>query len=346
VFNPTKAQVLEAIQLRAEGNYDVVVDCEQVQPVIEDTGRLGFNFPNQLSLRYSRPSGSAELQYLSRIKVPGQFFHTCSPSLKGHILEEKHKDRRFKFRMRRQIIKSGVTQTLDFGPDHIRAILGPQFPTDRDDLHLFPVALDALDQPNIQLMRFLMEEHTSELLVHFSDTSTSLDTHNVKGAISISNSETGHSSLWIEPVIQIFDGIWLGNRYGDGQSTGARWVHRGAPPTVEELREDIENAKRVAQVGIIQYLEAVNTRVTGGEAVKYLENLEVLPKRFSTIITNELKDEQFVLKSELLRRILLAANNLPLIQSLQVRRQVGSYMGIFQNTASRMASLANEVNQG
>ncbi len=335
-LNPTKEQVLRAIELTGANNYDMVVEAGDVGTDIEmPHGTVSF----AIKSKTLRPSRSAELQYLNRINVPGQFFSRCSNQLKLQILREFHKNRSFLFRCRKHQDLGG-----SWGPDRLRAVLGPRFPVERDDHILFPVVLEALGDENIQIASFEISDHVTELVVNFEDTNVLMDGHTVKGSISITNSETGHSSLWIEPHIQIFNGMWIGNRFGDGQY-GSRYVHRGTLPSVEELREDIQNAKKIAQIGIIQFLENQGTRVPMSSAVKYMEDLEALPARFSTLLSNELKDQEFILKGELVRRILLAANDLPLLQSLQLRRHLGGYLGIFNDTASRLANLANEINQ-
>ncbi len=339
--NPDPTFVLDYIKHNAEGKFDEVQTTSGAKPIINDSGHLSFELEGRAG--EVLPTNSAELQYLTRISVQGQFFHRCSPSLKRHILEEFHKDKNFMFRCKTyQVPMAGdmVSRT------QVRAVLGPQFPTNRDDERLFPIVLEALSQPNVMLASFEQTDHVTELIAQFSDTNIQPGSglpvgDGVSGAISITNSETGHSSLWIEPHIQIFNGIWIGNRFGDKVS--ARYVHRGTMPTVEQLREDIEAAKRIVQVGIIQYLEACEQRIATGDAVKYMESLTVLPKRFTNIIANEIADQDRIMKTELLRRILLAAQELPLIQSLQIRREVGGFVGLFENTSSRLANLVNEI---
>ncbi len=329
--NPTPEQVLEMLEIDSASNYDVVASAEESPVYVTDSNNLQFTLPTNRQQRAAAPDHSALLQMLARIKVPGQFFNGCKSELKEHILRDFYKNRNFMFRCR-----------TEKEVDRIRAILGPRYPTDRDNRVLFPIVLEALNQPNTRLTSFQITDHVAELIISFTDTRVEMDGLVTQGSISITNSETGHSSLWIEPVIQIFNGVYIGNRFGDGQ-TGSRYVHRGTLPTANELREDIENAKRVVQIGIVQYLEAANQRVSTEDAIRYMEDLEAFPKRFSNIIAEEIKDQELILKSELIRRILMAASHLPLIQSLQVRRYVGSYLGVFEDTASRMANLADQL---
>ena len=344
ISNPTPEEIMRLIADETKGCHDLVRSAEELPIEINENGAMNFwlesgKYPcgQEVNERYARATHSAEQQLLARIDVPSQFFNKRSVDLRRRIMAECYVKRRFMFRCRP--VRAGG---FEGGMETIRAVLGPRYPTHRDDIHLFPIVLEALGADDISLRAFTKEDHVTELLANFSDTKTKWRDTDITGSLSITNSETGHSSLWIEPSIQIANGIWIGNRFGDGH-VSARYVHRGALPTPEELREDIENAKRVVQIGIIQYLEACEQRVSSVEAVKYMENLAILPKRFAGIIAADIMESEFIMKTELIRRIVLATQHLPLIQTLQIRREVGGYVGLFEKTASRMATFAQEM---
>lgn len=349
LFNPSNEQIIEGIQNIAKDNFDIVVSAEEVPVDIDDNGDPVFRIKTVENTEVlSFPIQSAKLQYFDRIKVPTQFFNRCSAYLKRTILQEFHRNRNFTFRNRYVTSHNLSPKTF-----WTRAVLGPQYPTTRDDIYTFPVVLQALANSNSVITKFHVEPNVTELVAKFTDTRTFFDTHDsiggpsgtfeVTGCLSITNSETGHSSLWIEPHIEIFDGMWIGNRFGDKVS--ARYVHRGTMPTMEELFEDIEKAKQIAQIGIIQYLEQCESSMTSKEAIKYMEDMTVLPNRFANMIEKEIRDQERILKVQLIRRILQATQELPLVQSLQIRREVGGCLGLFENTASRFANLANEINE-
>ena len=334
MHQPTRESIMRTVANEAMNNYDLVMPGTKARPVIDDKGKMRFDvieptILNPLSLR-----GSAEAQYLTRIDVMGGFFHKCSPGLKTAILAEFH-----------QIGKSYMLRCKNMGETQlIRAVLGPRFPKDCDDIYLFPVVLEALlAQDNVQLALFTRDDDITELHAQFNDTSTSMDGQTVRGSIAISNSETGHSAIWIEPSIQMFGNMMVSNKHGDCMS---RFIHRGKVPTVAEISEAINEAKRVAQVGITQYLEEARTFITVKQACKYMDDMVVLPGRFSNIIQNEIKDMEFIQKQDLMRRILLAVKELPLFQSINIRREVGDFVGMFRQTGSRMANIVNLIEQG
>ena len=340
MVRPSADAILQYLQSEGTKYYDEVVPGHQVSPIVFDppSRTMSFGLGSEGSsagptATVVKPTPSAETQYLAKIDVNAGFFHKCSQHLKQMVLAEFH-----------QASKSYMFRCYHENDQrYARAVLGPSYPTDCDDRHLYPIALSALEaQENITILLFSKTDHITELLVQYNDVNVEFNGSTVRGTVSISNSETGHSAIWIEPTIQIYNNVYLGNNRGDGTS---RYIHRGELPTIAELTDAVRKAKQVAQVGVIQYLEEAQGFVTPKQVSGYLNDLVVLPRRFCKIIEEEIKDAERVQKGELIRKILLAASQLPLIQQLQVRREVGKYVGVFENTASRIAAIANQLQE-
>src|SRR3990167_7610392 len=118
LVNPTSESIQQAINLASLGNTDRILAGTKATPIIGEKGELRFQF-NSDELT-SRLRGAAEAQYLTRIEVASTFFHKCSSGLKHSILSEFH-----------QIGKSYMFRCKPAGDEQlIRAVLGPQFPTD------------------------------------------------------------------------------------------------------------------------------------------------------------------------------------------------------------------------
>lgn len=332
--NPSLDGLRDLLTTRAARKVDRVAHS-LAAPLTVDQGNGGRVHVQMEGISEAAFSTAAFGQLLTKNGVQSGFFAKCSPELKRHILDEFY-DGRSMYRM--------WTSSGPSFPYVCRAVLGPQYPLDCDDVHLFPNVMEALladEDANPHL--FTIDDEVTELKATFTDTTASLaGNHTVTGSVAITNSETGHSAIWIEPTIQVYGNYWISRGNGDGT---ARYIHRGTLPGVDEIRAAVVEAKRVAQIGVIQYLEKAQDRLSNAEANKYMDNMVELPKRIGAIIQNEIKEAEYITKADLMRRIILATAHFPLIEQIQLRREVGGLVGLFKDTASRLANLANQLNQ-
>ena len=331
ITSPTSEQIRNLLANQRDLQFDEVMYASEFVPQINLEGTMTFEYGKPEQGHYSLiPMASAVGQYLQRIGVPGQFFGSCTAHLKQQILSEFHTNRRFILRCYRTPSELGEVKNC-------RAVLGPRYPTTLDNINAYPLVLDLLEtDTSAQLHLFRQDIHITELLSMFGDTQVNHDGHNIQAGLSITNSETGHSSFWIEPCIKV-NGQFISSRASE------RIVHRGTLPLADSLSTKIAEMKTAAQVGIIQYLELGQEVIGKQEACDYVSNIVAMPKRLVNIIQNEWKDLERINKLNFMHRILQAASELPLILNLQVRRDIGDYSGIFTNTNNRMSRLAEQM---
>jgi len=228
-------------------------------------------------------------------------------------------------------------------PNHVRAVLSDVYGK-MDDLDLFKVLLEVMDERQDISYRLLeYDAHITQLFIDFNDCQGVHNGTTYTAGLCVTNSETGHSAVWIEPVVHALHCSYFNRRTLRQQGVDCRIVHRGklAQKRVQPM---VEKAKEIAQVGITQLAESFQSRFSRDAAIRMAQNMEALPSRFVQLLEEEWSQEEDLIRAEAARRILLLAQELPLFQRIQIQQDTGKMLGLFTNYKDRFSDLASEIN--
>jgi hypothetical protein len=326
MLNPSKERVLEVIREKAQYYDDRIVNSEQLNPQVSPAQESLFVFGDSIV-----PTTAAQTQFLNRLQVPIIFYKRCSADLQQKILDEHNRrDRDFLIRCINQNDKV-----------ECRAVLSEHFSRDKDDIHVIPPTIEALKDNDTDISVFDWDDQHTHMVTKFNDCQINQGDTNLTGSVTLINSETGHSSVWIYPTI-VINGYEYSNKKGDISNNLHRIIHRGTFK-VEEFKQIIQDTKRIAQVGIVQYLRNQNEVTTVENAVNFVETLEDIPTRFSKILGNEWQNQQNIRKVDVMQQIMQLAQELPLFQKISVSRQVGRFIRLFENTQKEQTDIVNQI---
>lgn len=343
--NPDKEDVLQALEDRKELCYDKHIEATELYAATVGDECIEYcrDFEGILNNKYQF-SRSAMTQLLNRHKVPVMFYDRCPVTLKrdifNHFVGKSSSDHLFR------MIDTGpvVATPEELVEEHVRACLTNSYGI-VDDHHVFPVVFDVLaTQNDWHIHEFVQDEQITRMLVHFDDAVVNYKgTHHTAG-LWVVNSETGHSSVWIEPVVSI-PGCTFANRYAlRKQSADIRIVHRGEVDK-DRIRSMVANSKDIAQVGIVQLMEAWEERVTVAHALGFARSIDTLPKRMYDILEEEWANEEELAKAVVAQKIIALAAEMPLFQRIQVEQSASRMTGLFDNYKIRMQAIAAEINE-
>lgn len=284
-------------------------------------------------------TSSAMSQLLNKIHVPSMFYDRCPSWLKAenfNYFNDQHQNN-YLLRMDPQEDPADVV-----GSEDVRAVLSDAYGI-IDDEFLFPEIFKALeDRKDIGLRLFQHDDRLTQLVINFSD-ATGIHYHQEYTAgLVITNSETGHSSVWIEPVVHIPSATFVSRHLLKKQGLDCRIIHRGKFPA-ERVASMVAQAKEIAQVGIVQLAEAFETSVSSSHAISFVKSIDALPNRFAAILEEEWANEERIIKAEAARRVILLAQELPLFNRIQVEQCAGTFIGLFDNYKERMAAVLQEI---
>jgi hypothetical protein len=322
MINPTNEQVLDTINTKADTYEDIVTNSNELFYYCNDNtfDAKGYIYEG---------ADSALSQFLNRLGIPILFFKRCPVTLQQEIIDQFNRDKEFLLR--------GINRGTGL---FCRAVLSPSFSRERDDKHIFPVILDGLSEiRGIENKLFTWDDNISELRVSYPNTLVKHDNNDIEACVSIINSETGHSSIWIEPSI-VVGGYEFKNVQGENPGI-TRIRHYGDTPKAAVIKQAVQELNNIAQVGILQYLRASTETVTSKEAIDFIESINNYPNRFKNILTEELEKQERVSKTEVLKQVLSAAKDLPILQTLTIKRQVGRFIRLFENTQNDFLELKN-----
>jgi hypothetical protein len=347
-YNPAKDEILSHVDNKGRHHFDSVMNTEHLAATRvwseERVASLIYEGRNEdlkrgrFTLNYDR---WAFTQLLSRFRVPLRFYESCSVKLRRDIFGEHITDKKKPLLFR---FAPATSEDVFKTPIRVRAVLSPSY-TVVDDSWLYPLVLDILEEQNTHYWNFSWDTHLTRLLVEFPDLEVRDDDGILyKGGLVISNSETGHSAVWAEPCVYVGGSLIVNRRSLAGQGLRTRLIHRG---TIDEVRVTplVEQAREIAQVGIVQLMEAQQNLVKKVQALKYAERLDVLPKRMYDILAEEWENEQEISRLAAARRILVLAQDLPLFQRVPLEQAAGAYTGVFNKYKSRIAQLIGEINE-
>lgn len=340
---PEKETVLEKIEEKRQLALDRAVSPQRLSYRMLPDGFSGYlvyellheNEYGGQDLEFSK---SAFSQMLNRKKVPVAFYERCTHNLQAMIFNEH--------------VRTGLPvmlRMLKDTPDQevsevsmVRAVLSDKYGI-KDDHEVFPVVLDVLEDQEIAIRSFTYDDRISQLLIEFADAQAQYNNQNHVAGLLVSNSETGHSSVWCEPVVTIPSCSFVNRGSLRRQGVDCRIVHRGEIEQAR-IRQMVLQAKEIAQVGVVQLAEAWGQKITAGYALQFAKAIDSLPKRMFDILKDEWEEEEEIIKAEAARRIILMAQELPLFQRIQTEQAAGQMLGLFNNYKARMQAILEEIN--
>ena len=329
ILRPEQDELLQRINNLAADRYDVTASPNEfvcAAPEDENSDEPKYLLKGQ-EIGFSQ---SAIGQLLIKIKIPAAFYNRCPAWLKIHNLtyfNNQHKNN-YLFRME---------------PDHnARATLSDSYGV-IDDKDLFPLLFENLaNRSDIALRKFQQDPYITQLAIDFTDAVGEYNGEAYCAGLLITNSETGHSAVWIEPVVHIPSCSFVGRNVLKRQGIDCRIIHRGQFPA-ERVLSLINQAKDAAQVGIVQLAEAFNKTIDTKQAITFARNVENLPNRFVQILEEEWENQHRIARAEAARRIINLAQELPLFQRIQVEQKAGDFIGLFDHYQSRFSEIIKEI---
>jgi hypothetical protein len=324
-------RILDQIDAYAKKCDDIVCTSNELHPSVND-GKITFNLVTAGEKEPILLQQSASGQFLTKLQIPSTFFRKLSPELQIAVINYFNKDKEF------------LLRCIDNGEQECRAVLSRIFTTEYDNKIIFPPILKAFATPDISYEQFILEDHIARLDTRFDDINVDYQDEHIIGGINVTNSETGFSSVWIDPVV-VIDGVYvLGSRTCARKIwKGFRIVHKGLginqEDTVRETLADIEEAKKAVQVGIIQYMEATQEPVNLTDATVFASSLDMLPKRFVGILENEWLRTVELKRTKVIKDILKAAADLPILAKTYIEQSCGSWIGLFSDYQTRLLEI-------
>lgn len=304
-------------------------------------------------------SNSAESQLLNRLSIPARYLHKCSDSLQAANVNEwisKQKSgSNILLRMMLSndwlTLKQGPVRKEDFTllpePNMVRAIFSDKYGY-IDDSFLIPTAIDALqkldEKNNLHLKYFYTDWDFSLLrVVYRNELSAKKDNRMYWAGVSICNSETGKSAVWIKPYVRVSN-LKTKQVYSilDSNKDGStRFIHRGELDPIR-IRKAITDAITAAQTGITQLMLA-ETRTVKQPTV-FLKKLgtDIFPSRIISILEEEYKEQETANQLQLTESILAAVKDLPVYEKYKAEAGAGRLISLFEDIDARIADIITE----
>jgi len=344
-IKPTRELVAQHVAAKSQGKEDRKVEAKRFQAVLLPLTDLdGQQLMSDIVYRAHETdvifSRWAQTQLWNRARVPVQFYDRCSRSLQEKIFNEHIPKTKGTLLLRRVPKEDNLpTDTVI----HVRAVLTDSYGIIDDD-QVFTVALDTLAEQGVELFRrFEYDDHITRLFVDFPDTQIVYHGIEHQAGLLISNSETGHSSVWIEPSVHIPSCHFVSRSVLKGQGVECRVVHRGELSN-ERLKAMVLKAKEVAQVGLVQIAEAWDQMLPIARVLSFTRTMDAMPDRIREILEENWSHQEEISKVIAAREIILAVQDLPLFQRLQIEQAAGGFIGIFQNYQTRLTQIMEEIN--
>ena len=344
IANQSRKQFETLITTKSAGKQDIMWNLKDTNALAEHVdGHLqyrkltpGVNEANHFSL-----TNWALTQLCEQGKVPLAFYNRCTNPLKASIYNE-HVARLDKtMRFRRICDPNNKAEDPLYT---IRAVMSDGYTLMDDDM-LYPVVTEALAAENITNYSLLeYDDHITRLMIRFSDAQGTFQNMEHTAGMVVTNSETGHSAVWVEPAVFANGYTWMNHNALRQQDMKCRLIHRGEI-SPDKIREMIQQAKKISQVGVVQLAEAWNERVTGPQVVALMKSFDVMPVRLQSIFEEQMEHIVDIEKANVAQQILKLAQELPLFSRIQVEQSVGSFIGLFSNVQVRMISIMEELNE-
>jgi hypothetical protein len=366
--NPDSQQIRTAITTRSQNFLDIVVSfdeltCEQD----EENSTVNFKY----NLGTAEFSNHAFGQLLTRVQLSIHYwgrlnawnasqlmidnFNFCNEATSNEISNQKrNNDPSYLFRLNPTTpidILSDDDEDDDEADDHesslitpVRAVLSGSYSV-FDDTELFPMLMDQIDQDqNVSYMLYEYDDRITRLHIKFIDTITTYEGVNYSAGMVVTNSEVGSSSIWIEPVVYRGDSVYANRSSLIKQNVEMKIVHRGDIDR-ERVRSIFVECAEIAQVGIVQLVEAFQTKMNPSHALSLMRNIPEFPNRMSQILFEDWEHEEDLKHADVAHSILEMAQSLPLFQRAKVEQAAGQIVGLFNNYSSRMSQILEDIDE-
>lgn len=345
-FMLTREEIEQFIETSRQHRFDANINTDTLQANIENEalvikGTVQGHADQKLSF-----SQSAMSQLLNKLRIPAEFFGRCPKELEQQIFNHFVGQEKESYFCRMNPNQDKEVLYAAGGTMPCRAVLTNKYGI-VDDYQLFPVVFSALDESVEQksYRRMRTDDRITQMYIDFPDCTTTYNDVIYTAGVMITNSETGHSSVWIEPVVSSSVITYQNRAILQKQGVKCRLVHRGVPK-LAEVREMIIRAKDIAQVGLLQLVEATQQTVSKDFALAYAKSIEAMPKRIFDILEEEWEEAQDLTREHIARRIIQLAAELPLFQRITVEQAACGVTKIFDNFQARMMEIAQAMADG
>lgn len=328
-YNITYEEIIEDIEKEHQRNSDQLVLPKELNawPNKDDITKY-FTYKHDQDFEFTY---SAMDQILSRLGIPARFYRKNPAILQVAMFNYWNggRDTPYLFRLKDKNL--------------VRAVLTEKYGV-MDDIEVFPTVIKELYSYETTPRWLNRDNQITQLAVHFNDVQTNFENNNYRAGMVITNSETGHSSVWIEPVVYMSHYTFYHRATLQRQKVNLRLVHRGTVD-IDRIKPMIEQAKEIAQVGIVQLIEVSQEVVGNNQLVNFVNSIDALTKRLKDRLIEEWEEEAQINKLNAARRILECATELPLFQRMTVEQQVGRLTGLFTGYKSRMQGIMQELEE-
>jgi len=336
-----REKILEHIQERHQGCSDIIHKADKLRRTITDVSKFVIEGDGSC-LEPIDIGNHAEGQLLARLKIPASYIHRCPDLIQAKNINywlSRSKNRELMFRL----VDQGIEQP------YVRAIFSGQY-KQTDDIDLFPIIFKTLEEhcgklDNVQIKTFDKGEHFTLMKVIFKDNIVKHEGRYYWPGITIANSETGMSAVWIKPIIR--EGTPGADKYDflDRCDEGsARFIHRSDLEPVE-VKKAIRVAAKAAEVGIAQLLKMKHQMVANPveAATNFIKGSDFIPVSTLDYVKRELQYDKEESELEIARVILRAVRELPTFKKYLAEYEVGKYLSLFRFTKKRLEEFARDT---
>lgn len=333
MLRPSHKELMHAIESKDKICHDVHMDPKDInlQPYRTDTEESEtpyvYRAQAKLDLDFIQP---AMTQLLGRLGMSVKQYNRSPYWLKAKNFNyfNKKYGETLKFRMRHT--------------DEVRAVLSSTYGI-IDDIVAIPTIFKGLeDRDDVAIRAFRYDDYITQLFLELTSASATHNNRNYVAGLMVTNSETGHSSVWIEPVVFTSRYVWVNRRVLSKQKVDCRIIHRGKIDP-KRVRSMVEKNAEVAQVGIIQLEEAHHDHIDAKKVLSYIKNSNELPNRWEALMAEHLGEAETIARAEAAREILRLAESLPLFQRAQAEQAAGAFIGLFDHFEERMLSIIEDM---
>jgi len=301
----------------------------------EDEGNLSF-----FNMVFN---SSALSQMLNKIKVPVPFYRRSSDFLKKEIFNE-HKMKNAPRHNRFRTVKNNDDKTL-----YVRAVVSSSY-TPYDNIDVFRLIFEEVEKTyKTSLLSYSQDEKITRMIISFDDLLVEKGSYPIRAGLSIQNSETGHSSLYIEPVLITDHNTVIYNRSAlVKQDVKFRTIHRGEfkPDWVKDC---LEQARNIGQAGFAKLLQIAYIPEKTEELLTELKTVDSLPVAIFNLLEEEYEDTLETSRLEMLKKVYNLVKDLPLFEVARIQQQTSSKLlpvfEKFNQTVGAMMEIANEVEE-
>jgi len=365
--NPTSEEVRNAITTRSQNFMDVIVPFDDLRcelnseetevDFIYNLGTAQFSTHAfgqlltrvQLSIHYWR-----RLARWSANQLMIDNFNFCNEATANEISNQsRNNDPSYLFRLA-PLTPIEISEDIDDDDDDeeeetvsslttpVRAILSGSYSIFDDD-ELYPMLMDQLDQDdNISYISYEYDDHISRLHIKFDNTEVEYNNVQYSAGMVVTNSEVGSSSIWIEPVVYRGDTVYANRSSLTRQDVQMKIVHRGDIDR-ERVSNIFADCADISQVGIVQLVEAFQTKINPNHALSLMRNIPEFPNRMSQILFEDWEHEEDLKQADVAHSILEMAQELPLFQRSKVEQAAGKIIGLFDDYSSRMTQILEDL---